>query len=226
MNKWVISLLLTLFSTGAFSQSIFSDGFEGPSPVIGCEAGGPLIAPPGYEKITRNWGVVWSSPLCPNCQVYPDSGALSNLPFPRIDKDQVVAIPFTALPDLTIRINWTTPVQPNGGIGYPRARVATAIFISISPCKWDVRPPTSSTDPDQFLRGGCRKFSSGTIITYTTKPIQVESTGSVCRIQSGQTYYLNMIMADPSDGLDEEENTCVDPTIVGCEVQGSHKPIG
>lgn len=222
----IVALLAAIFwPYDAKAQTLFADGFEGEPVGPQCLQPNPLVGPAGWSLVEVPWSTVWSSPRAPGAQTYPDSGALSNLPFPRRNRNEIVAIPFVALADTTIRLNWTTPVQPNGNIGYPRARVATAIFISLSECPWDVRGNSTSDDPDQVLRRGCRKFSSGTIITYTTRTDVPESTGSVCKLNAGELYWMNMITADPNDGLAPGESTCVDPDIAGCDVQGSHKPI-
>ena len=46
-------------------------------------------------------------------------------------------------------------------------------------------------------------------------------TSNVCALATGGTYYINILFADPRDGLTTDEHTCLDPEP-RCEANFKH----
>jgi hypothetical protein len=205
------------YCSGASAEPIFADGFESR------EAGGadpcdhPLVAPEGWVRKSASWGHVFSAPNGSALATYPNSVG-SPVPVPGFEvwrsrgpthflKGQIVAIPFVALPDTTVEMTWDT-AQANQPYGYGAPRPANSMFVGVSQCPWDVR-----VDPR------CSRASGQDTLVYTT-----EDAGSACRVEAGQTYYINVVMANPTNGLTPGEHSCSAATnsVNGCDVQMRH----
>jgi hypothetical protein len=128
-------------------------------------------------------------------------------------------IPFTPLANLTVDISWD-PVQANPQQGYPNARPAELMFLSISRCAGDLRPPQASSG-DPFLQNGCRRLGSGGSLFYTTR-VDVVSNEFFCRLEPGVVHYLLVSPVDPTDGVTLGEHTCGAISVFGCDVQARH----
>lgn len=190
-------------------------------PPAGCNLpADPLIQPAGWTRTNVDWVSAFSSRDGSPVAIYPSS---VGFPVPiGAAKNGYTTIPFTPTANLTVNLNWDG-VQANSAQGYPNPRPASSMFVSISPCPGDVRAPVSGAS-DPWLRLGCRKMGFNANIFYTTSAIP-ESNDSACRLEAGSTYYLNVMAADPSDGLTLGEHTCepVSNSANGCDVNAQHR---
>jgi hypothetical protein len=147
---------------------------------------------------------------------------------------QYVSIQFTAPLPLE------SPPYPNvngGTFNFTESQVdgdanLNSTYITISQCAGDFRIP-ANTNPapltDPTFANGCRniQFASSPPgqplnifrrITYTTSSSGT-STGSTCQIIPGQTYFFNLILADPRGDIAPGENTCNNQLDDDCGIQ-------
>lgn len=214
LKKLLLELLLLTVGVPANGESIFGDGFEVPVPIDHCDH--PLVSPEGFALKTKSWVDAFSTPGTTNA-VYPNSVG-SPVPVPGYEwfrryqsgqyqfytKGQIVAIPFVALPETTVDMTWDTA---QAGPNYGTPRPADAMFVGISPCAWDLR-----SDPK------CSRMSGLDSLFYTTR----EGSGSVCKLDPGGTYYINVVMADPQNSLLPTCSTSSPNSADGCDVQMRH----
>lgn len=196
-----------------------------PPPPAGCDLpADPLIQPTGWKRTNKTWVAAFSSYDGIPAAVYPTS---VGFPVPLgAEKGGYTVIPFTPTANMSVALFWET-VQANSIEGYSKPRPAHDMFISISPCAGDVRAPAPENAPDPWLQPGCRKFAGTATMFYTTLSGYANN-NAVCRLEAGRTYYINVMAADPSDGLTLGEHTCQNlangNTAVGCDVQATHRP--
>lgn len=228
---FILLAVCMIWATPARGQGIFADGFEckvncggGPPPAL-CFDGNTYIHPAGWQKRTKVWQQTFSSPDGVPKATYPNSVSFP-VPVPGLiaTKGQYLVMPFIPTPALVVNMFWD-PAQARPQDGYGRARPALGMFVGISKCQADFRPHTfvgALFDP--FLHNGCRKFENTASIFYTTLSA-AESDDSVCALEPGETYYLNVIpfhtgLSPPLTGVD----TCADSAPNGCDVQMIHRP--
>lgn len=195
---------------------IFNGDFEEPEVIsdpLGCtiikddiadpvERG--LFKPIGYVEILSSWNEVFAGNDYPNSwgAHYPvGSWTIGN----NLILGKYLSIPFIADTVSQHRLEWIPAVAVAQLFSYA-PRPATGVLVTISPCAGDFRTSTAYTGPinDPTMRAACRKFDdTGNI--YFGQRVNI----SVCPVVSGQTYYLNIIFADPRDGLlSPVESTC------------------
>jgi hypothetical protein len=197
---------------------IFADGFEE------FEAGAelcdsPLVMPAGWATETKTWVAAFSNPSGTPQATYPNSVGFP-VPVPGYKqyhrsgfhtyylKGQIVAIGFVAEAGRTVDITWDTA---QSGPNYTMPRPADMMHVGVSPCPWDLRPTAL-----------CSVTAGAGSLFHSTKP---DAIGSFCPLIAGATYYLNVAMADPNDGLTPGEHTCSVTAINsanGCDVQMRH----
>jgi hypothetical protein len=194
-----------------------------PPPVVtdGCNitSTDPAFQPSGRTRTNKTWVQAWSAPNGTNNATYPDSIGPA-VPV-GAEKGGYTTIAFVPNADEDVGIYFES-VQASPTIGYLQARPADGMMLALSPCAGDVRGAASANDADPFLRPGCRRFANGGQLTFTTRT-NVASDFFVCRLQAGQTYYLNVMAANPADGLSNSEHTCLISTDSGCDVQAQHR---
>jgi hypothetical protein len=180
----------------------------------------PTFQPAGWERVNKTWVDAFSSPNRRHIATYPNS---IGIPVPiGANKNTYTTVPFTPTANLTVDLSWDV-VQANRDHGYPNPRPADSMFIGISPCPGDLRTPDASS-ADPWLENGCRRVGGGGSIFYSTLPGL--SNESVCRLVAGQTYYLNIVAANPEGGLEPGEHTCstsAPNSANGCDVQAMHR---
>ncbi len=179
------------------------------------DASTPLVQPAGWTRIDKSWSALFTPVDGAPVPVYPNS---NGFPVPLgSNKGTYVAAAFTAGADQTVSMFWD-PAQAKPLEGYTTARPAEAMFFSISPCAGDLRPADGSGG---FLMAGCRRFGNTGNIIYSTKSSLPASTVSACKLQAGKKYYINVLPADPSDGLSAGEHSCsaTSSSANGCDVQ-------
>lgn len=177
----------------------------------------PSFNPSNFTKVNKNWASAFSSPDGSPQATYPEG-----ISFPApvgSSKSSYLVIPFVPNPSQLVNMYWDQ-VQARAIDGYPNARPAAGMFFAISPCIGDLRAPATVSNPDQFLRSGCRNFASSATLSWSTAPSRSQSTESVCKLNAGQTYYLHVMPANPEDGLVTGEHSCMDVTnsAQGCDV--------
>ena len=203
---WLATLLL---ASPVAAQTIFVDRFESPGTgapqPLACEQWpGELVAPAGFKA----HDVAWEQAF--NGYAYPLSGG-----------------PLAAIGSWTLRRSWpdtgpelpgrylSIPLVPDGDSHklewtlvqfttvYPFARSAESVFVSVSPCPGDFRvADEASSDP--FERRACRKISMQGALYYGPQA----ATSNVCVLETGREHYINVLFADPRDGLTTSEHSC------------------
>lgn len=182
----------------------------------------PQLQPAGWNRVNKTWVANWSAKNNSAVAIYPES-ASSVVAFGAEKGAYSVVGPFTANPNQTIRIYWET-AQANNGYGYNNPRPAESMWIGISPCPGDFRT-TDNLSADPFRRGGCRKHANSDTLIFSSTAFETNETS--CHVEPGQQYYMNVIAADPENGLTAGEHTCtaVPNSANGCDVQGNHRVV-
>lgn len=171
--------------------------------------------PTGWGRVNMTWAQLFTPRDGNPVPVYPTS---NGFPVPiGANKGQYVAASFTPLANQTVNMVWDR-AQAKPTEGYSTARPAAGMFISISPCPGDLRPADATGG---FLANGCRKFQNEGTLIYSTMSSLSQSTSSACKLEAGKTYYINVLPANPYDGLTTNEHSCDDvaSSALGCDVQ-------
>jgi hypothetical protein len=176
----------------------------------------PAFQPSGRVATEKSWVQQWSAPNSTSLATYPNSIG-SAVPV-GANKGGYVVVPFVPTANLDVEIFWDV-AQANNSIGYNPPRPADGMFITISPCRGDFREPVVGSN-DHFLRPGCRVFANTAQLNYSTIPGTTNNT--MCRLEAGKTYFMNVVAADPADGLSNAEHTC-HSSATGCDVQATHR---
>lgn len=240
-----IALIARAFSAEPDTNAIFADGFETPC-VVNCDP--PLpdvtdydlcadpstglnldgIRPFGWTPYQLTWLQAFSAPACltnprdRRCSfaTYPNS---LGVPVPLGTwRGGYLSVPFTTLPRLTVDMSWDT-AQANGNIGYGTPRPADAMWIAISPCAGDMRPPDSTPNP--WTKPGCRVLAGGASLFYRTFGAPGEA---FCRLKPNALYYLTVSPSNPLDVLTLGEHTCSETAVnsaLRCDVQTRHTGV-
>ena len=227
----VSSASITFTSPGTYDLSLVcfnADGASQPaslkvivgaaSVVAGCDItpGTPGVQPMGWQRVDTTWENLFKPRDGAPIPTYPDS---LGFPVPiGANKGQYTSAAFVAEANQTVNMFWD-PAQANPWEGYSYARPAEGMFISVSPCPGDVRPADDAVGG--FLAAGCRRFANTGSLVFSTSPGLVQSTFGACKLDAGKTYYLNVMPANPDDGLVAGEHSCTpSPTSdLGCDVQ-------
>lgn len=200
------------------ADRIFADGFEtvevgGADPCVH-----PLVMPAGWALESKSWVAAFSNPSGTPQATYPNSVGFP-VPVPGYKqwhrsgfhsyylKGQIVAIGFVAQPNQSVDITWDTA---QSGPSYTMPRPADMMFVGVDPCPWSVKPTVL-----------CSVTAGAGSLFHTTKT----NSGGGCPLIAGATYYLNIVMADPTDGLTPGEHTCsvtAANSANGCDVQMRH----
>lgn len=187
----------------------------------GCQ--GVPVGAPGFGVDAR-WDELTDVPT-------NSAGTTTLLPFPNtgslvgnlvIPKGRWVSLRFdvpadpAAFTGLSKFFDWIP--APLGG----EANVA-ATYVTVSQCRGDFRAPATGNAPagDATYALGCRNLrpvNSTIAIRYEPVAATTASTGTVCNLTRGGTYYFNMILANPYDGggIVPGETSCSDPTAPQC----------
>jgi hypothetical protein len=205
-------------SQSACAESLFSDSFEGEGkvslPVEYCDQTG--IKPEWMGATIKSWTQMFSAWDGSPKAVYPymvsfpvAAGSL---------KFGYVAVPFTPIANQSVNLYWDQ-VQSRPQDGYWAPRPADGMFFSISPCAGDMRAG-SWVSPDLWLHDGCRKYETSASIVWTTNQFADPLNLSLCTLEAGKQYYLNIAPVNPYDGLVPGEHTCanVPNSINECHV--------
>lgn len=181
--------------------------------------GHELVKPAGFTAYDRTWTQAFfgyqypstGAPLAPLGSFTLKSSGNTGLPA----AGRYISIPF--VPESGVyKINWLQ-VQPIQDYSYGPARPADFVYMTLSTCRGDFRLPDNGA-ADPLLHARCRKMHSSTSIFYKTGAPGFNS----CGLQAGQQYYLNVMFADPFDGLTTTENTCSAGNSM-CEVNFRHE---
>ncbi len=180
---------------------------------VNCSTTGPLIAPSTLSRVDKTWVSAFSAPNGSATGVYPNSiGTATPV---GANKGTYTVIPFTpSSANLTVNMFWD-PAQAANAIGYTNPRPALAMFVGISPCPGDLRPPAGTSD--LFEGSSCRRFANTGSLTYSTFLVSP----GVCKLEIGQQYFINVAPIDTSDGLQVGEDSCGN-SLTGCDVQMRH----
>jgi hypothetical protein len=191
-----------------------------PVPTDGCNitSTDPAFQPAGRTRTNKTWVQAWSAPNGSSIATYPNSIGPA-VPV-GAEKGGYTVISFVPNENEDVGIFFDN-AQANFTIGYSTVRPADGMLLALSPCAGDVRGAASGNNADPFLRPGCRLFANTGSLFFTTKT-NASSNSFVCRLQAGQTYYLNVMAADPADGLSDSEHSCL-TSASGCDVQATHR---
>lgn len=181
----------------------------------------PLIQPAGWVRQDVDWDTFWSSPDGDPSAVFPNS---VSFPTPiNARRGGYTVVPFTVPANTDVTMFWDhSQGRPQDGfVGRP----AKSVAISFSPCAGDVRA-VSSTGPDRFVKAACRRQSASGSLTWSSNPAYLNSP-AVCYLEAGVVHYMNVIVADVSDGLTAGEHTCeeVAASATECGAQGRHSKV-
>jgi len=208
-------------STGTKSVAVQVGAPTGPVLEEVCTGmtGHELVKPAGFTIYDKTWPQAFygnqypstGAPLAPLGSFTLKGSGNSGVPI----AGRYISIPFVPGSG-TYKINWLQ-VQPISDYSYGPARPAEKVYITLSTCRGDFRLPDNNAG-DPLLRTACRKIHSSTSIFYSTST----SGFNTCGLQAGQQYYLNVMFADPFDGLTTTENTCLGGNTM-CEVNFRHE---
>jgi hypothetical protein len=205
-------LLVSMVRADTLHRDGFEEGEPG-GPVDPCAH--PLVQPAGWQVTTKSWQQAWSSPDGSPQATFPQS---VGFPVPiGAQKGGYTVIPFLPTGGQTVQVTWDT-AQSNAPQGYRAPRPAHTMLLNISECPGDVRPPSIGGNFD-----ACVRLSGLDSMFWTTE----DTSTFACQLQVGRVYYLNVMAADPTDGLELSEHTCNDLspwTTFGCDVQAIHRP--
>lgn len=198
-----VLLLLACSPTGAQ----FANGFEGaapppPAPVDPC-AGDPLIKPAGYIRTEVSWERMFSGHSFPRMPSWLQPVGAWTLRTTHNTGPRMIGryltVPFVPQPGQSYRIAWLN-AQAVGPAGYGNPRPADRVLVSISECSGDLRKPSLFSPDPQISQ--CRGLNNSGVLSFGTAP------SSLCKLQPGRTYWLNVVFADPAGGLSPTETTC------------------
>ena len=176
----------------------------------------PGIQPSGWARTDTTWVQLFTPRDGSPVPAYPSS---NGFPVPiGATRGSYTAASFTANANQTVNMFWDG-AQANPNEGYFTARPANGMFISISPCAGDLRP--ANMDAGGFLAAGCRKFANTGTLVFSTSPSLGSSNSNACKLEAGKQYYINVLPADPNDGLTPGEHSCSETqsSALGCDVQ-------
>jgi hypothetical protein len=211
-----------------------------PDPVSGCnvvkaeiadETQRALFQPTGYEQLTRTWAQVFGTgassiyPSTPS-DFYPVGSwtlaGFANSP-PVSLRGKYLSIPITGI-GTPYQLQWNSakPVY-----GYAPARFANAVYVTISTCAGDFRTtgafqytsPDPVNDPNFVTQ--CRSTNTSEAL-LSHGP--ATSGALFCPVESGSTYYINIVYANVLDGLSPSETGCANTSTAACEISVKHRP--
>jgi hypothetical protein len=134
-----------------------------------------------------------------------------------LGKGQYAAIPFTApsgiekLKRISFQLPSSQRSQPYGA------------FISLSRLPGDVRPGRPDA-VDPMARPACRgpvhgyRSDTGVIVVDTRDRHAGEPSQEVCRLEPGESYYLNVIFDSPAQPMDPSDSPCRNPKSGRCKI--------
>lgn len=197
---------------------IFSDGFEKPAEpgappppvvVVAPPADGCPLPPASFGAITKDWSQLFALPTESKKPRYA-LGQSYPTPIPFVGRSQYTVTPFVPPANHFVNL-YFDQAQARAGV-YGKARPADAMFLTISPCPGDFRPPDWSS-ADRFLTPSCRIFENSGSLVWSTSAIF-----GGCVLEPGKTYYLNVIAANPEGGIEPGESSCAATAPDGCDV--------
>jgi hypothetical protein len=208
---------------------IFSDGFEEPAP-IGCDSflSDPLFQPQGFTEVTRTWRQLWGwsndYPIGRTGEPYPiGSYTLNGNRYnPPTDlSGKYITVPFIATGG-SYQFNWIQ-AKPVSAYGYQPARQTDQMYVTLTTCPGDFRLTGSFqfTSPDPVNDPTFIRQCRNAVISETSIYYGPEGFGR-CPTIPGKQYYLNIIFANPFDGLDPNENGCRNQITGACETSWRH----
>jgi hypothetical protein len=209
---------VTVTCSGALGSSSMTTHFRLEAQP-GCDD--PLVMPAG--RVVENWGFtgLFSAPDGSPLANYPDS---MGYPVPvGARRGGITAMPFspTAMPaPWSIALLWDV-VQALPAEGYATRQPASGMLFAISRCRGDVRPPVAGMPADPLLGGNCRAFGASGAIYYSAFNVGA----NLCSLPAGPEYWLNIMPADPGDGLAPGETTCEDEAHARCHVGATHRAM-
>lgn len=210
----------------AVFEGDFRDGFEGegagggvpPIPEPPVDPGACPAPPGGFSEVRTEWPRLWAwgypcgpRALCERTlNPYPRG---HSYPAPiGANRGTYRTVPFTANAGQSVNL-YFDQVQSRPQIGYNQ-RPAAGMFFTISPCPGDFEP-IDNTSPNPYRHSRCRMFENSGSLVWTAN-----AGTSACYTPPGVPLFLNIIPADPADGIQPGESSCenVGATASGCDV--------
>lgn len=209
-----------------------------PPPVDGCQVSKDSIADPFQRSLfqpetlqmqERTWSQLWGGgvtyPQGITGEPYPiGSWTISGSVFsPAVSlRGKYITVPFVGNGQ-SYQFNWIQ-AKPVAAYGYTSSRATDFKYVTISTCKGDFRiagsfqftSPNPSTDPT-FVKQ-CRNM----VLAETSIFYGPNGSNTVCEVRSGATYYLNIVFANPNDGLTATESGCRNTSTGVCETSWRH----
>ena len=186
-----------------------------------------LFQPDGFTQVTRTWGQLAGGTTYPafaQGAAYPvGTYTLNNGTYnPATSlRGKYITVPITGNGQ-NYKFEWIQ-AKPTAEYNYQPARPTDAIYVTLSTCAGDFRTTSaySAADPisDPTLIQQCRNQLIDEAGLY------YGPTGfGRCPVKAGQTYYLNIVFANPAGGLSTSETGCRNTSTAACETSWDHAP--
>lgn len=197
-------------SDGAANVSVnVVQGQTPPPPTDGCDitSSDPLFQPAGFTPHIVPWSDAFYGATFPNKPGY--ASPIGSTTINNADMNgRYISIPFVPAAGTSYSFTWVE-AQPVTQLNYRTGRPAHLVYFTISPCAGDFRLESGTSAPaniadEDYARKACRKMSQSSSLYFNSTAPGFNS----CGVQAGKTYYINMLFADPRDGLNTSENTC------------------
>jgi hypothetical protein len=175
--------------TGGGSGGGASTGGGAPS----CEGDqGGLFPPTGFDNVSNTLASRWA----------PEPIGSALVPFTMlagVDSSYSFTAADLGFGDDPERVYFTLHSE-NSAPGAPWGQ-ADYRFVTVSRCPRDLRIPVAG-DPDPTLDPGCRAYAGeGQVVVLNFGP----PIAGACNLDPDRSYWLNVVLEDPSDGLDPAE---------------------
>lgn len=197
-------------TSATVSATVEEGGGGGPVPNCTITSSDPLFQPSSFVSHVLDWEevfygnsfpVIKSGGLAPvGSFTFRSPSQPSGIPI----AGNYISVPFVPAAGTNYKVEWYR-AQAITARNYRIARPADSVYVTISPCAGDFRLRSFAVPNTDALHPNCRTHTQDGTLFYGT-------TGGAaqCALQPGQTYFLNIIFADPGGGLSPVENTCAD----------------
>ncbi len=185
-----------------------------------------LFQPEGFEMRLLGWnqlfgpGAVYPNPLA--AEVYPVGSytlAGNQHANPVSTRGRYLTVPIIGNGS-TYKLEWIQ-AKPSTQYAYAPNRPTDFKYVTLSTCRGDFRTTSAYIAADLINDPTLIRQCRNQVIAETG--IYYGPTGfGRCPVKAGQNYYLNIVFADPADGLVPSETGCRDTFSGVCETSWKH----
>lgn len=225
----VLDLTMRCYNADGRGQQTIQLTVDGVAPPTGgCNVttSDPLFQPAGWTRVERTWAQLWNGTSYPTGvtgEPWPvGAWTINNSSMSNTNSltGRYISVPFVGNGS-AYQLNWIQ-AKPVALYGYGPARFTDHMYVTISTCPGDFRlagafqfeSPDPTNDPT-FVKQ-CRNL----VISETSIFYGPTGSNTVCEVAAGQQYWLNVIFANPTDGLSPSESGCRTPGY--CETSWRH----